>query len=128
MRCLDATFIIDHLAGETAAVERMAAWTAAGERLAVPSPVVAEVLLGAYYKGGAALREALGFLDTLDVLPVDGATAAEAGRMGAEQRRRGVASSLVDLLIAATSKLNQGILVTRDQGFGQIPGLSVETY
>lgn len=128
MRCLDATFLIDYLAGDRAAVEKAKEWAAAGERLAAPAPAVAETLLGAYFEGGSALREALGFLDTMDVLPVDARVAAEAGRMGAEQLRRGTAASIVDLLIAATARTNQGILVTRDTAFGQLPGLAVETY
>jgi len=128
MRCFDATFLIDYLAGERAAVEKGKEWAAAGERLAAPAAAVAETLLGAYFEGGSALREALALLDTLEVLPVDAAIAAEAGRMGAEQLRRGSAMSVVDLLIAATARANQGILVTRDSAFGRIPGLAVETY
>ena len=48
--------------------------------------------------------------------------------MGAERLRRGTALSVVDLLIAATAKVNQGILVTRDAAFGGIPGLAVQAY
>lgn len=128
MRCLDATFLIDYLAGDRAAVEKAKEWAATGERLAAPAPAVAETLLGAYFEGGSASREALGFLDTLEVLPIDASVAAEAGRMGAEQLQRGTAVSIVDLLIAATVRANRGILVTRDTAFGQIPGLAVEAY
>jgi predicted nucleic acid-binding protein len=128
VRCLDATFLIDYLAGDHSAVAKAKEWESAGERLASPAPAIAETLLGANFEGGSALREALAFLDTLDVLPIDASIAAEAGRMGAEQLRRGTAVSLIDLLIAATSRANQGILVTRDSSFGRIPGLAVETY
>lgn len=128
MRCLDATFLIDYLAGDRAAVEKAKEWASAGERLTVPAPAVAETLLGAYFEGGSALREALGLLDTLEVLPVDSPVAAEAGRMGAEQLRRGTAVPIVDLLIAAAAKFNQGILISRDSALGRIPGLAVETY
>lgn len=128
MHCLDATFVIDFLAGDPEAVEKAREWSEAGEPLAVPAPVVAETLLGAYFRGGRHLRDALALLDTLETLPVDDRTAGEAGRMGAEQLRRGVAVSLVDLLIAAASKWSQAILVTRDAVFAQIPGLAVESY
>ncbi len=128
MRCLDATFLIDYLAGDPAAVGKAREWAEAGEPLAVPAVVVAETLLGAHFRGGPYLRDALALLGTLEVLPVDDRIAGEAGRMGAEQLRRGVAVSLVDLLIAAVSKWSQGILVTRDAVFAQIPGLAVETY
>jgi predicted nucleic acid-binding protein len=128
VRCLDATFLIDYLAGERSAVEKAKEWESAGERLASPAPAIAETLLGANFEGGSVLREGLAFLDTLDVLSVDASVAAEAGRMGAEQMRRGTPISVIDLLIAATARVNQGILVTRDSSFGRIPGLAVETY
>ncbi len=128
MHCLDATFIIDFLAGDQAAVGKAREWTEVGEPLAVPAPVLAETLLGAYFRGGPYLRDALAFLDVLEVLPVEDQVAGEAGRMGAEQLHRGVSVSLVDLLIAAASKLSGSILVTRDAVFAQIPGLAVESY
>jgi predicted nucleic acid-binding protein len=125
---LDATFLIDYLAGDATATEKAREWAAAGERITSPAPAVAEAMIGANFRGGAALREALAFLGTLEVLPADDWVAGEAGRMGAEQLRRGARLSLSDLLIAATARLNGGILVTRDAAFGQIPGLAVETY
>ncbi len=128
MRCLDATFLIDYLAGDSAAVARAREWEDAGERVTVPAPAAAETLIGAYFKGGAYLREALGLIANLEVLPVDAVVADEAGRLGAEQLRRGIGVSLVDLLIAAATKLNQGVLDTRDRIFAQIPGLAVEAY
>lgn len=128
MRCLDATFLIDYLAGDSAAMEKAKEWAEAGERLASPAPAVAEALIGAHFRGGAALREALAFIATIDILPSDDWVAGEAGRLGADQLRHGARLSLSDLLIAATTRLNQGILVTRDKAFGHVPGLAVETY
>ncbi|HYM40451.1 MAG TPA: PIN domain-containing protein [Thermoplasmata archaeon] len=128
MRCLDATYLIDYLEGQAAAVAKVQQWTAASERLATPAPAAAETLLGAYYEGGSALRDALGLMETLEVLPIDATVATEAAQLGAEQLRRGTAASTVDLLIAAAARLHGGILVTRDTGFGRITGLAVETY
>lgn len=128
MRCLDATFMVDYLAGDAAAVAKAREWAEAGEPLTIPAPAMAETLVGAHFRGGRYLREALALLGTVEVLSVDDRIAGEAGRMGAEQLRRGIAVSLVDLLIAAAAKWNQAILVTRDTIFGQIPGLAVETY
>ncbi len=128
MRCLDATYLIDYLEGQPPAVDRMREWAARAERLASPAPAAAELLLGAYFEGGAALREALGLLETVEVLPVDAPVAMEAAQLGAEQLRRGAAVPMVDLLIAATARFHGGILVSRDLAFGRIAGLAVETY
>lgn len=128
MHSLDTTFIIDLLAGDQEAVGKAHEWAEAGEPLAVPAPVLAETLLGAYFRDGPYLSAALAFLDALEVLPVEEQVAGEAGRMGAEQLRRGLSVSLVDLLIAAASKLSGSVLVTRDTIFAQIPGIAIETY
>ncbi len=128
MRCLDATYLMDYLEGDPAAVGKMREWSNSGERLSVPAPAVAETLLGAYFEGGRSLREALGLVEGLEVLPIDAPVAAEAARLGAEQLRRGTTVGTVDLLIAAAARLHQGVLVTRDAAFGRIAGLAVETY
>lgn len=128
MRCLDATYLIDYLEGQPAAVDKMHEWTSLAERLTSPAPAAAELLLCAYFEGGAALRQALGLLETIEVLPADTSVATEAARLGAEQLRRGAAVPMVDLLIAATARIHRGVLVSRDTGFGGIAGLALETY
>lgn len=128
MRCLDASFVIDLVRGEAAAVRKAKALEESGERLSIASPAVAEVLLGAYFKGGAVLTETMALVSSLEVLEVDEGVAAEAGRMGAELLRRGVSAGTVDLLIAAASKLNNQILVTRDAIFSWFPDVAVEGY
>lgn len=128
MRCLDATYLIDYLEGQPAAVEKMREWTSLAERLTSPAPAAAELLLGAYFEGGKALSEALGLLETVEVLPVDAPVATEAAQLGAELLRRGAAVPMVDLLIAAAARFHRGVLVSRDTSFGRIAGLAVETY
>lgn len=128
MRCLESTFLIDLLKGEAAAVQKAEALVASKERLSVAAPVVTEILLGAYFKGGHTLKGTLELLSSMDVLNVDADVAAEAGRMGASLLKRGISVPTVDLLIAATAKLNQCILVTRDASYARIPDLAIETY
>jgi predicted nucleic acid-binding protein len=128
MRCLDASFIIDLLRGDSDAVRKANSFDAAGERTSVAAPALAEILSGAYYTGGPELTRTLETLASVEVLPVDEAVAAEAGRIGGEMLRRGAKVATVDLLIAATATLNQHILVTRDAVFSRIPGLAVESY
>ena len=128
MRCLDASFVIDLLRGDPDAVRKARSFDAAGERTSVAAPALAEILSGAYYKGGPDLTRTLETLASVEVLPVDEAVAAEAGRIGGEQLRRGSKVATVDLLIAAAATLHQHILVTRDAVFSRIPGLAVESY
>lgn len=128
MRCLDSSFIIDLVKGEEGAVTRARAFDDAGEKPTIAAPALAEVLQGAYFKGGEILAKTFELLASLDVLGVDERIAAEAGRIGAELLRRGATVPTVDLLIAATAKMSQQVLVTRDSAFQRIPDLAVETY
>ena len=128
MRCLDASFLIDLLRGNPDAIRKATSLDAAGERTSVAAPALAEILSGAYYKGGPDLTHTLETLASVHVLPVDEAVAAEAGRLGGETLRRGAKVATVDLLIAAAAKINQHTLVTRDAVFARIPGLAVESY
>ena len=128
MRCFDITFLIDYLRGDALAVAKVRELLEAGEQLAVPSVAAAEVLLGAYYRGGRELSRSLEFLERLEVLPFDLATSHDAGRMGAETMRRGTPVVGNDLLVAATARHHRGVLVSRDAVFRGIPGLAVEAY
>jgi len=128
VRCLDSTFLIDLLKGDEAAAGKMREIEALGEGVSVPAPCLAEVLLGAHFKGGDLLRDTLDVVARLDVLEVDAAVAGEAGRLGAELLRRGEGLPTTDLLIAACARLGGQVLVTRDTDFARIPGLAVEGY
>jgi tRNA(fMet)-specific endonuclease VapC len=128
MRCLDSTYVVDLLRGDGGARKRAEAMGDAGERTAIPAPAMAEVLLGAQYRGGLYLRKALELLASLDVIPTDATVAARAGELGAELLRRGARLSPLDLLIAATAVVHSSVLLTRDSGFSSVPGLAVETY
>ncbi len=128
MRSLDAGFLVDLLKGEGAAVEKARELQASGEHLSIAAPALAEVLIGANFRGGRTLSKTWEVLSSVDVLDVDATVAAEAGRIGAELLRRGIAFATVDLLIAAAAKVHQHILVTRDAAFSRIPGLAVEAY
>lgn len=128
VRCLDSTFLIDLLKGDEAAATKMREIEAAGEAVSLPAPCLAEILVGAHFKGGELLRDTLEILARLDVLEVDAGVAGEAGRLGAELLRRGQGLPTTDLLIAASARLRGQILVTRDTDFARIPGLAVEGY
>ena len=96
--------------------------------MVAPSVAVAELLVGAHYRGGRELSKTLELLEVLEVLPFDSSVAEEAGRMGAESLRRGSPLLGVDLLVAATARVHRGILVSRDNIFSGVPGLALENY
>lgn len=128
MHCLDSSFIVDYSRRHAGARAKMTELQEAGGKLAVPSVALAEILVGANYKGGATLVRTLRFLEFLDVLPFDTETAAEAGRLGAEALHRGKPIVGADLLIAATARYHRATLLSRDTVFPGIPGLAVESY
>jgi tRNA(fMet)-specific endonuclease VapC len=128
MKAVDSTFPIDVLKEVPSAGAKARELEAAGERLAIPAPALAEVMVGAHHAGGWLLRETLELVTPFEVLPTDAEAAHEAGRLGAEMIRRGRRMSAGDLLVAATCRLRGLILVTRDGGLAEVPGLAVEHY
>jgi len=128
MRCLDSTFLIDVAKGRGNAEAKARALVAAGERMAMAAPVLAEVMVGAHYRGGIYHRRMLEFMSSLEVLETTAEIAMEAGEIGAELMRRGTAAGTIDLILAATAKRHGAILLTRDTAFAKVPGLAVENY
>ncbi len=128
MRCLDASFLIDLVRDVPEAVRKAESLATSGEHLSVAAPALAELLIGAYHRGGEDLRKTIDLVAQLDVVEVDAEVAAEAGRLGAELLRRGEAAPMVDLLIAACTTMRKMVLVSRDVAFSRIPGVVVETY
>lgn len=128
MHCLDSGFIVDYSRQDPGAREKLKELEEAGSKLAVPSVALAEILVGANFKGGMTLVRTLRFLEFVHVLPFDLETAAEAGRLGAEALKRGKPIVGADLFVAATARYHRATLLTRDKIFPGIPGLAVESY
>lgn len=128
VRSLDSSFVVDLLDEVAGAVKKAQELDDSGERVSISPPAMAEVLMGAHFKGGTYLARALEFTSNLEVLPDDATVAADAGELGAEMLRRGLRAGAADLLVAANARANRRILVTRDTAFFRIPGLAVETY
>ncbi len=128
MKAIDATFPVDLLKAVPAAVAKSKALDESGEELAIPAPALAELMVGAHFVGGAYLEQARALASQFMVIDIDTAVAHEAGRLGAELRRRGRRMAAADLLIAAACARNELNLVTRDEAFARVPGLAVEGY
>ena len=128
MHCLDSSFLIDLLKGDDSASRKMKEIEGLGEHVSIAAPCVAEILVGAHYKGGAIVKDTLDLLSRMEILDIDAEVAMEAGRLGAELLRRGHPLPTTDVLIAATAKRHGHILITRDNDFHGIPGLGIEGY
>lgn len=125
---LDSSFLIDLLAGVPKAVAKARELDVVGEPRYVTAPAAAEVLFGAYRLGGVYPERTRLLVDGLPMLPFDQPACHLAGRLGAELAARGTPLGQGDLFIGAISLRHGQRLLTRDRGFGAIPGLVVEGY
>lgn len=128
MRCVDTTFCVDLSKGEPAAVALAKDLDARRERLAIPAPALTEFLIGGFAKGGRRLAAAVDLTSRLEVIPIDETIAVEAARLGGQAIRDGRPVGTLDLLIAATARVRQCPIISRDRDFSSIPGLTIETY
>ncbi len=128
MVSLDSCFLIDLLDGDADAVRRGRELDLGSETKFVTAPAASEVLLGAYRLGGRYLERARSLVDRLALLPFDREAYHEAARLGALLLARGRPISQSDLFIAAISKRHGETVLTRDQSFSRVPGLSVTGY
>ncbi len=128
MKAVDATFPVDLLKASPAAIAKSKAIDASGEHLAIPAPALAEFMVGAHFVGGTFLETGRALASQFLVIDIDEPVAHEAGRLGAELRRRGARMAAGDLLIAAACTHLSLNLITRDSGFSRVPGLAVEGY
>jgi predicted nucleic acid-binding protein len=125
---LDSSFLIDVLRGETRAVVRARELDGSGETRFITAPAASEVLIGAYRIGGAYMERTKVLIDNLALLPFDREAIHVAARLGAELSARGTPIGQSDLFTAAISIRHVQRLLTRDVGFLQVPGLTVESY
>ena len=128
MYAFDTSFLVDVIRANPDATRKLREMESRGEAAEVPSPALAEVLLGAHLGRASELRRTLDLASNLSVVDTDRTIAMEAARLGAELVRKGTPLALPDLLIAATAKVRGDILLTRDAGFARVAGLAVEAY
>jgi predicted nucleic acid-binding protein len=92
------------------------AWAAGRSGIAISVITVEEIACGLAARPNPRVEAALGalLLEQCTVLDVTEAVAARAGRLRGELRRRGVARTQADMLIAATALEHRMPLVTRN--------------
>ena len=122
---LDSTFVIDHLRGEPAAVNRLRKIFEDGDDPIVTEIVVCEVRAGLLAEAEPHLAT---LLEPLEFVQPGPETAMLAGRWRADLRRRGRTLALGDALIAASAHHLGATVITRNvRDFTQTP-IRVEDY
>ncbi len=130
MTCLETTFLIDILKGKEEIIRLRDELEKSEPRLTVAAPSVTEIWFGALFskkseKEKARIKE---LISSLEILPLDLASAEEAAEIDADLTKHGTRIDTEDIMIAAIAKTNGEKLVTRDHHFARIPGLRVLKY
>lgn len=122
---LDSTFVIDHLRGLPAAIERWRRVWEEGDEPIVTDIVVCEVRTGLRQQDVDHLRR---LLDPVEYVHLGPSGAELAGRWRAEARARGHTLSLGDAIIGVTAHDNGAVVLTRNvRDFSLLP-VRVEAY
>ena len=136
MACLDTTFLID-LSRRGASKRRararkkLAELVARGEAIVTTQFNVAELYVGVFRVRDSAKEEQAvrALLDGMEILEFNDVIARLFGRITAHQQVAGRPGGDMDVLIGATALAANHSVVTRNPShFGNIPGLSVESY
>ena len=122
---LDSSFVIDHLRGEAAAVDRLRRMFEDGDEPIVTEIVVCEVRTGLLPADEPHLTA---LLEPLEFVQPGWETALLAGRMRADLRRRGRTLALGDALIAASAHHLGATVITRNVRDFTQTSIQVETY
>lgn len=122
---MDASFLIDHLRGRPAAVERLRTMYEAGDDPILTAVASTEVWSGWRASDEAALESFLRYFEFVQPGP---ATSRLAGLWRAQARAAGSTLGTVDALIAACAfDLNAAVLTRNVRDFALTP-VRVETY
>ena len=100
-------------------------------RLRIPTITAAELYAGAYLLSSSErlLTAIAELLEEIPLIDFDREAAQEFGRIRAELRTKGLTASPLDLLIAATARAHQFVLVTHNTAdFENISGLMLEDW
>ena len=96
----------------------------------IPCIVVGELLYGAHFSSEVRgnIREIEAFVDAMEVIGCDRATAAQFGITKSELRRAGNLIPDNDIWIASIAIQNRLTLISRDAHFEAVPGLRLQTW
>lgn len=130
MACLETTFLIDLLRGKPAVKELKDELDRTETRLAIAAPSIMELWAGSCAAKGTQAEQdkIIELMESLEILPLDGRSAREAGEIEADLIAKGLAIQAQDVMIAGIARINGEKVVTRDEGYARIPGLKVLKY
>jgi predicted nucleic acid-binding protein len=114
VKVLDATYLVDYLAGHEATRQFYEENGGDDRRWVVPSPVYAEVLVGEGNLPAGDVAGARTALAWTDVHPIDEETAVSAGEIAAEIGPDGPFLDGVDALVAAVGRTLEAPVVSAD--------------
>lgn len=123
--CLESNFIIDLLNGKNNAVQLYEEIKNAP--LAITSVALFEILRGKEQNQNK-IRRFEELRQKMTVLPFGEKEAEEASQIEKAIHQKGQTISPLDLLIGATAKTNETILVSNDSDYNRIDGLQLRNY
>ena len=127
---LDTNHATRLLSGTDPLRQRLQAASAPGVRFGITHPILGELFYAAYasQRRDDNLRALRAFLVDVWLWPYDEAAAEEFGRIQAEQKAKGRPIPSIDAQIAAVARLHRLTLLTADQHFQVVEGLTVENW
>ncbi len=130
MLVLDTTILIDALHGKKAALRKIVELEETGETICTTQINVLELYKGAYFpaKSNEDIQKVKKLLEAFVVLDINEDTYEWFAALSAELKSGGKSISDFDELIAAITMTNGAAIVSKDNHFKRIPGLSVISY
>lgn len=130
MPTLDTSFLIDLIRQKPEAMAKINELIEVGIPLVTTTINILELYRGAFLSASIRdnLQEVQAIQNALIDLAIDDDTYEAFGALSADMRREGNPIGEFDELIASITLCNDGIIITRDMHFLQVPGLKVEMY
>ena len=130
MLVLDTTILIDALHRKKAALRKIVELEETGETICTTQINVLELYKGAYFpaKSNEGIQKVKKILEAFVVLDINEDTYEWFAALSAELKSGGESISDFDELIAAITMTNGAAIVSKDNHFKRIPGLSVISY
>lgn len=126
---LDTTFLID----SERETEHLDALIGDDDDVAIAAITVAELMVGVELASRSSRRKREEYVDdvvaSIPIIPYDLDVAVEHGRLLASVRRAGRPRGAHDLLIAATARASNRVVITADESaFDDLPGVTFEIH
>jgi|SRR3989304_1182744 len=127
---LDTNHVTRLLSGADPLPQRTRAALTTGDRFGITPSILGEMYYAAYASQRRAenLQVIRAFLTDIWLWPYDESAAEEFGRIQAEQKAKGRPIPQIDAQIAAVVRLHHLTLLTADQHFQVVDGLTVENW